>query len=969
MIAHDKIKGIPSSKLYEYIALQKPILLCPSDHDIIDQTVSDVQLGLFADDADQCYLILKQSYDRYLNNLPLLTNNLDRRRIDKYSRKNSSKRLAEVLNYLEFPAEIISPPAYKMKALILCSDFPPLNSIGAQRPYSWYRYFKKFGIDVTVITKNWSGNSATIENVLSKSPINEVSYETSEYGKIIRVPHIQTLVDCLFLKYGDRKFVLVRKFLSFLFKSLSFTCFFFDKHRNIYYEAKKYLRKNHVNYIITTGEPFILFKYGYLLKKEFHFQWVADYRDGWYLDHNVVFGNIFNRFNRTFEFYYERKYINRSDLIQTVDPVLAGKLSALFKQEVKVVYNGFDTFYSKTRKTPTCLPLTFTHTGTLFKGQRIEFLLDVLYELDSENLISSSDIKFNFIGIKFNMASIERISKYKHLLNKYFYCTERIDRNESIKICAESDYLLNFTQRDYSILYAKTYDYLSVKRPILVIPGDNGLLSDLILKNNIGHVFYSASLLKQFIIDNLKLKKEGKSIPDISYDESAISFYTREKQTEIFCKYLLRDKNIMILAHDFAPLNTIGAQRPYSWYLYFKLFGLHPNIVTRQWDGTTSLNQNYFRKSESSFVQSYDTKMGTIIKAPYKPNLRDTIIYKYGVNKFVWLRKLLTLINNILQLYTLIFDNKSGIYRAAKKQIETKHFDFIIATGEPFILFRYAYKLNKRYKIPWIADYRDGWTTNYDVLYNVDHFNKFLINYYFRRFEKKYVKTSKFITTTADPIRTDLTHLHPGKNIEIIYNGYFEELFEELDSIEQNSQTLEIAYCGTIYSFQKLEMFLGGFASFIKDKPESKITISFYGIDFKTLESMRVLSFDAGINKFIQIVNTLPQRELLIKLKKANVLLLLGNKYYPQIYAKIFEYLAMNRKIMLVENDHSEMSKILKETNSGLICENENQVATHLSNLYNQFVDKGGIYNETKHYFRFRRQYQAERLARIINAY
>ena len=42
-----------------------------------------------------------------------------------------------------------------MKVLVLCNDFTPLNSIGAQRPYSWFKYFKKYGAEITAITKNW----------------------------------------------------------------------------------------------------------------------------------------------------------------------------------------------------------------------------------------------------------------------------------------------------------------------------------------------------------------------------------------------------------------------------------------------------------------------------------------------------------------------------------------------------------------------------------------------------------------------------------------------------------------------------------------------------------------------------------------------------------------------------------------------------------------------------------------------
>jgi len=855
-----------------------------------------------------------------------------------------------------------------MKALILCNDFPPLNSIGAQRPYSWYKYFKKFGVDVTVITKNWSGKSATVFDVMGVSQDNTICEENTEHGTIIRVPLIQNFSDLLFLKYGDSRFVVIRKFLSFIYKIFSFSFFMFDKHRNVYKHAKKYLKNNRVDYVITTGEPFILFKYGFLLRKKHNVQWVADYRDGWYLNHNVDFRqDIFNRTLRTLEFHYERKYIKRADFLQTVDPLLAGKLSDLFKRDVKVVYNGFEKFYQKAAQHKTGLPLILTHIGTVTMGQRIEYLLDVICELDKEGLISPADIKFNFIGVKYEKEQTQRITRYGKRLEEYVNYTARVNREESLKISAESDFLLNFTQKDYPIINAKTYDYLSVKRPILVIPGDQGLLADIVQKHSVGHVFDSPSSLKEFILDQIKLKKEGQIIPDVSFDESEVSFYSREKQTEIFCSYLLRDKNILILAHDFAPLNTIGAQRPYSWYLYFKLFGLSPTVVTRQWDDSINLNENYFYKSGSRNIQKSVSASGTVIRTPYSPNIRDIIISKYGVDRFVWLRKFLTLINNIAQFYTTFFDNKSCIYKTARKLIRTQHFDLIIATGEPFILFRYAYKLNKKFNIPWIADYRDGWTTNYNALYNIDWLNKFFTNNYFRRFEKKYVRNSLFVVTTANPIKNDLKKLIPEKKIEIVYNGFFEELYEGLDAIEQNTGALEIAYCGSIYPFQKLEMFLGGFASFIKQKPDSKITLSFYGIDFKTLESKRVLSFNPAINNYINIYDALPQKELLKKLKKAGVLLLLGNRNYTPISAKIFEYMALNRKILLVENDHQEMFRILNETNCGLICGDENDVEMHLQNLYEEFIKNGSIGNNVQNFDGYSRKKQAEKLSGMIH--
>lgn len=97
MIAHDKIKGVPSSKLYEYIALHKSVLLCPTDNDIIEQTLADVNLGILAANCEEAFVILNKEYDKYLND-PLLIPHFNKSKIDKYSRKVNTRQLALILN-------------------------------------------------------------------------------------------------------------------------------------------------------------------------------------------------------------------------------------------------------------------------------------------------------------------------------------------------------------------------------------------------------------------------------------------------------------------------------------------------------------------------------------------------------------------------------------------------------------------------------------------------------------------------------------------------------------------------------------------------------------------------------------------------------------------------------------------------------------------------------------------------------
>ena len=179
-----------------------------------------------------------------------------------------------------------------MKVLILCNDFPPINSIGAERPYSWYFYFKEQGIEPVIITKNWDNNNDS--RFLQVK--NNKTVENTEKGTIIRVNEGLTPSLWFRNKFGE-KFSIVRKSLTFIGKLLSFNLFLFDQHREIYNAAKEYLKANEIDLIITTGEPFILFKYGHLLRSKNNIKWIADYRDGWYLNHvrslQTDFGNRF----------------------------------------------------------------------------------------------------------------------------------------------------------------------------------------------------------------------------------------------------------------------------------------------------------------------------------------------------------------------------------------------------------------------------------------------------------------------------------------------------------------------------------------------------------------------------------------------------------------------------------------------------------------------------------------------------
>jgi hypothetical protein len=132
---------------------------------------------------------------------------------------------------------------------------------------------------------------------------------------------------------------------------------------------------------------------------------------------------------------------------------------------------------------------------------------------------------------------MERLNKYRNVLGKIIQTTPRLTKEDAVRMNLEADYLVNFTDPNLSAIYAKTYDYIASKKPILVIPGDGKLLERLVLDNNLGFVLSTKEEIKSFLLNPI--------IWNPSF--SGISFFTRKKQAE---QLSLKIKNILGNLHN-----------------------------------------------------------------------------------------------------------------------------------------------------------------------------------------------------------------------------------------------------------------------------------------------------------------------------------------------------------------------------------------------------------------------------------
>lgn len=434
---------------------------------------------------------------------------------------------------------------------------------------------------------------------------------------------------------------------------------------------------------------------------------------------------------------------------------------------------------------------------------------------------------------------------------------------------------------------------------------------------------------------------------------------------------------LLILAYDFPPYISVGGLRPYSWYKYLHLFNVHPIVVTRQWENQYGNHLDYISPGHSDSVEIEDTAEGTMINTPYKPNLSNRIFLKYGEEKYRLFRKFISLTYVVLQ-YPLPMGNMLQIYAAADEYLKENKVDCIIATGDPFVLFKYASKLSERYDIPWIADYRDSWI-------QVKTIDNRLYKDWNAVFERKYLKSASKITTVSTFLQKQIEQNVRGKDFEIILNGYDPEIISETQEIRQNNDVLSIALNGTLQSWHPMESFLRVCDEIIKENSGFKLRLNFFGInkedEIKEMLEQNFPHLKESAGFYPKMENLEYAREIATQ----NVFLLFND--YSILGTKIFDYLALKRKIVFCYEDDEEAAELkdkhfilgeietesktlqadlITATNSGIIVKNSEHLKQVLRELSDELRENGFIDCPSVNVEKYSRVRQVERLAEIV---
>ena len=349
------------------------------------------------------------------------------------------------------------------KVLIVTYYWPPAGGPGVQRWLKFANNLPNYDIKPYVLTAkepNYAIIDRSLENEIS-SKINVIScpiFEISDflpfknYFNSFRTGNINQISDQSFFE----------KILFFLRGNLFIPDLKIFWRKKAFQFLKKFLQKNQIDTIITTGPPHSVHLIGLDIKREFDINWIADFRDPWImLNSNIKFHFLSQTRNKHLKF--RNMVLQNANKVIVTSEKLKNYYNKLTSNVVKIT-NGYERTNIKYDLDKN---FTITHVGSLYPDRNPEILWEVLENMYANIKGFERHFKLQLIGsIGKKIEKRLNISKFAKCVTYRGYISEKdthsyIFSSQLLLLVESNENVMSY------VIPAKFFNYLYSKRPII----------------------------------------------------------------------------------------------------------------------------------------------------------------------------------------------------------------------------------------------------------------------------------------------------------------------------------------------------------------------------------------------------------------------------------------------------------------------------------------------------------------------
>jgi len=427
------------------------------------------------------------------------------------------------------------------KVLIISYFFPPCNLTASQRVMGWANYLSGFGYYPIIVTRNWDIAINSPEDASLSTGI-DIKHEKNDRFEVYYLPFVANRRDNI---YANNKH---NRYLQKLSKVITFTELIFENYFNsaipsinLYEFSRRLISENKsIVGLIISAKPFIHFKFGYCLNKEFNIKWIADYRDDWNTSELEANKSFLLRTISIIQARKEKKWVSTSQFITSISGVYADRVGRFVRKEGVVILNGYDGIDgAKIGKEIESDSFQITYNGSLYSTQPIEIILEKF-----KNICDNPDVKirvqFNFPGLGFDKGQEKRVKNCLIGYENFIRITDRIPHQDILEIQRNSDVLLMVSHKGFKgVSSSKLYEYVGLKKSILLYPNDNDIVAETITDTGLGIICDSEIEFHDNLLQLIFNKQDGK-IEVNSVENDKVEFYSRKNQAKELAKLLDR---------------------------------------------------------------------------------------------------------------------------------------------------------------------------------------------------------------------------------------------------------------------------------------------------------------------------------------------------------------------------------------------------------------------------------------------
>ncbi len=258
--------------------------------------------------------------------------------------------------------------------------------------------------------------------------------------------------------------------------------------------------------------------------------------------------------------------------------------------------------------------------------------------------------------------------------------------------------------------------------------------------------------------------------------------------------------------------------------------------------------------------------------------------------------------------------------RAGSRLIQQEKISAIFSSGPPWTPHLVARRLAKKFRLPWLADFRDPWAGN-PWRENLPAWRKSLEH----RLESSCVAAASRVACNTERLRQFFVQRYdqvPEEKFVTVTNGFDDAVHSPQEPKAATGKRLAV-HLGKIYSERRIDTFCQALAGLVESGsiPADSLKVVFLGsvaaAQVSAAQQAAPGLCQSGAIEFLPRVSWVQAQEMLWS---ADVLLLFQGGFRMQVPAKFFEYWQTGKPIFAVAVEGA-LTDLLRETGAGIWAE------------------------------------------------